>query len=255
MNFKMKQLWLISVLSLIFAGSTAFAQSKATKAPASADAPATTPLMEATQEFIAKTEELAQMQANEILGAELKVGEVRQLVNEGLLAQVKLQETEDALSALRVQLTATRQRVADARQMIVDTKAADELAKKQLAAAKTSAPLAGKSQSFLRPTIMRYSGASSWSLTGFAGIQNFFSSKFGRNLPTSAFGQSATHNQLGYDHRNAVDVALHPDSAEGQALIDYLRSQGIPFLAFRGAVPGVATGAHIHIGSPSHRLS
>jgi len=59
---------------------------------------------------------------------------------------------------------------------------------------------------------------------------------------------------LGYDHRNAVDVALHPDSAEGKALINHLQNQGIPFLAFRAAVPGVATGPHIHIGNPSHRI-
>jgi len=58
---------------------------------------------------------------------------------------------------------------------------------------------------------------------------------------------------LGYDHRNAVDVALHPDSAEGKALINHLQNQGIPFLAFLSAVPGVATGPHLHIGNPSHR--
>jgi len=48
-------------------------------------------------------------------------------------------------------------------------------------------------------------------------------------------------------------VALHPDSREGQSLIAYLRQSGIPFIAFRGAVPGAATGAHIHIGQPSPR--
>jgi hypothetical protein len=50
-------------------------------------------------------------------------------------------------------------------------------------------------------------------------------------------------------------VALHPDSAEGRALMDYLRRRGIPFLAFRGARAGVATGAHIHVGEPSERLA
>ena len=59
---------------------------------------------------------------------------------------------------------------------------------------------------------------------------------------------------MGFDHRHAIDVAVHPDSPEGQALIFYLRGEGIPFLAFRQAVPGSATGAHIHIGRPSHRL-
>jgi hypothetical protein len=51
-----------------------------------------------------------------------------------------------------------------------------------------------------------------------------------------------------------MDVAVHPDSAEGAALMSYLRSQGIPFIAFRQAVAGSATGAHIHIGYPSHRI-
>jgi hypothetical protein len=36
--------------------------------------------------------------------------------------------------------------------------------------------------------------------------------------------------------------------------MDYLRTNGIPFLSFRSAIPGVATGAHIHIGYPSHRM-
>ena len=48
-----------------------------------------------------------------------------------------------------------------------------------------------------------------------------------------------------------MDVALHPDSNEGRSLLSYLRQGGIPFIAFRSAVPGAATGAHIHIGSPS----
>jgi hypothetical protein len=68
-------------------------------------------------------------------------------------------------------------------------------------------------------------------------------------------GQTATHRKLGFDHRHAVDVAVHPDSAEGQVLMHYLRSEGIPFIAFRSAVPGSATDAHIHIGRPSPRIA
>jgi hypothetical protein len=60
---------------------------------------------------------------------------------------------------------------------------------------------------------------------------------------------------LGFDHRGSMDVGVHPDSSEGQALANYLRKSGIPFLAFRTAVPGSATGPHIHIGPPSGRLT
>jgi hypothetical protein len=50
-------------------------------------------------------------------------------------------------------------------------------------------------------------------------------------------------------------VAVHPDSAEGQALMGYLQGQNIPFIAVRQAVPGSSTGAHIHIGQPSRRMT
>ena len=82
-------------------------------------------------------------------------------------------------------------------------------------------------------------------------MAKFFVQTFGRSLPVTALGQTATHDRLRFDHRNAIDVALHPDSNEGRSLLAYLRQTGIPFIAFRGAVPGAATGAHIHIGHPS----
>jgi len=63
------------------------------------------------------------------------------------------------------------------------------------------------------------------------------------------------HDKLGFDHRNAVDLAIHPDTAEGRAVMDWLRRAGLSFIAFRGAVSGAATGAHIHVGEPSQRLA
>jgi len=47
---------------------------------------------------------------------------------------------------------------------------------------------------------------------------------------------------------------VHPDSEEGKGLMAYLRRERIPFLAFKGPVPGASTGAHIHIGKVSPRL-
>ena len=159
-------------------------------------------------------------------------------------------QSEEEFATIQKRLEITRQQIVDADRTIADILASEQLAKTQAATAK----LLAKSRSLVTPTILRYNGPTNWSLTNLGQIQGFFSSKFGRSLPTSAVGQSGTHNQLGYNHRHAVDVALHPDSIEGKILISYLQSQGIPFLAFRAAVPGVATGPHIHIGPPSHRL-
>ena len=100
---------------------------------------------------------------------------------------------------------------------------------------------------------IRFNGGASWSLADAGKIEKFFSQTFGHALPISAFGQTATHDRLRFDHRNAMDVALHPDSKEGQTLLSYLRQAGIPFIAFRNAVAGAATGAHIHIGNPSEK--
>ena len=92
-----------------------------------------------------------------------------------------------------------------------------------------------------------------WSLADSKKVENFFFTKFSRPLPTSAFGQSDIHDSWGLDHRQGLDVGLHPDSLEGVALVDFLRAEKIPYLVFRHAIPGVATGPHIHIGRPSHR--
>jgi hypothetical protein len=105
-------------------------------------------------------------------------------------------------------------------------------------------------------TIARFSGGTNWSLKDAPGIEKYFAQTFGYSLPVSAYGQSATHDRLGFDHRNAMDIALYPESREGRALISHLRQAGIPFIVFKTAVAGAATGPHIHIGKPSlHAVS
>jgi hypothetical protein len=98
-------------------------------------------------------------------------------------------------------------------------------------------------------------GSGRWKITDSTRVEDFFMSRFKRPLPLTAFGQSELHNRWGLDHRNSMDVGLHPDSVEGKALIKFLTSEQIPFLAFRTSVPGVATGPHIHVGNGSHRMN
>lgn len=85
-------------------------------------------------------------------------------------------------------------------------------------------------------------------------IESAFSRKFEKSLPISADGETNVHRSLGFDHRGRVDVAINPEQKEGQWLMSYLRSRKIPFYAFTHAIPGKATGAHIHIGPGSTRL-
>jgi hypothetical protein len=215
-------------------------------------------LIASTEEYKTATEKLIPLQEAEVKSATDKLEQLRQLVADGLVARNELEDSEQALTAAQAKLAETKQQIANADRLISETKAAEELAKSQAAKNQLALAQAKKMRSLTTPTMLRYGGQArvgNWVIANLPTIQTFFVNKFGHALPTSAIGQSATHNALNYDHRNAVDVALRPDSVEGQALISYLQSQGIPFLAFRAAAPGVATGPHIHIGNPSHRLA
>ena len=86
-------------------------------------------------------------------------------------------------------------------------------------------------------------------------IERAFERKFDRELPISADGETSLHRALGLDHRGRVDVAVAPNTPEGIWLRTYLKSRDIPYYAFTHAMPGKATGAHIHIGPGSTRLT
>lgn len=173
----------------------------------------------------------------------------RAMIEQGLIARRELEPVENDLKDIETKLADTRQRMVQADQFIVEI-ANLELLSKQQAEKANLAP--GTLINNLR--YIRYTGLKSWSIKEYGKVEAFFEASCGHPLPLSAFGQSETHNRLGFDHANSFDVALHPDTAEAQKLMGYLRSQGIPFTAFRGAIPGNATGAHIHIGYPSARI-
>jgi hypothetical protein len=100
----------------------------------------------------------------------------------------------------------------------------------------------------------RFDGDGIFTAGALARVEMAFAERFGKPLPVSANGETAVHRALGFDHRGRVDVALHPDQPEGVWLREFLTENRIPYFAFRQAVPGKATGAHIHIGPMSTRL-
>jgi hypothetical protein len=101
--------------------------------------------------------------------------------------------------------------------------------------------------------IERYNGKGDFSPADFSKVQHAFTARFAKSLPISASGETAVHRSMGFDHRNRIDVAIYPDSVEGQWLRHYLTANRFPYFAFRGAVAHQATGAHIHMGPPSTR--
>lgn len=207
----------------------------------------TSDLVSATNKYKASVEALIPFYENALKAATETVEKRKELYAQGIISKRDLEAGEQAVKTAQAQLEQARKQITESDQLIVEAKAESELA-----ARKPALPSRGTYSA--TSAILRYGGSGGWTIAQASNVQSFFASKFGRQLPISAYGQSATHNRMGFDHRNSVDVAVHPDSAEGKALIDYLRSKGIPFLAFRSAVPGAATGAHVHIGYPSHRI-
>jgi hypothetical protein len=170
----------------------------------------------------------------------------RELYNQGLISRAELNLAERALAMAIVRVNEDKRWITESDIALTEASMRDVLL-----GLPTLVP-GGYSES---GTLIRFNGAASWSLADAGKIEKFFARTFGHALPVSAFGQTATHDRLRFDHRNAIDVALHPDSNEGRSLLSYLRQAGIPFIAFRGPVSGAATGAHIHIGKPSIRTA
>lgn len=104
------------------------------------------------------------------------------------------------------------------------------------------------------PAGLHYEGSGIFTPAEFQKIETAYQDHFSKPLPVSANGETAVHRALGFDHRGRVDVALSPDQPEGVWLRHYLETRHIPYFAFWHAVPGKATGAHIHIGPESTRL-
>jgi len=170
----------------------------------------------------------------------------RKLRQDGTISEDEVGEAERAFVAALKQVYALRSSVVETDIAITEAVLGEKVERMP------ALPINGFSET---KELARFNGGFKWSLREAPRLEKYFAETFGRRLPVTALGQSATHDRLGFDHRDSMDVALHPDSAEGRALIDHLRNSGIPFIAFRSAVPGASTGPHIHIGRPSHRLS
>ena len=244
-------LW--TCLIVVIAVPSVSAQRKSKKNPAP---PAkVNELTKLRQEFVRLTtdmkaglEKLVVIYEAEVTKAEAELTKSKKLYDEGLIARAQVEANERALAIAREKVTSTRRQITEAdaqvASILVETEAEKTIAK-NLKLAK---------QSLVRTTaFIRYNGTSGWGLGDAWKVQRFFSDSFKRELPVAVFGQGAIHDRWRLDHHNAMDISLHPDSAEGQALLDFLQQNGIPYLAFRSAIPGTATGPHIHIGRPSHR--
>ena len=203
--------------------------------------------IQATKDYKASLGRLLTTYEADVTRAETQLSKAQALFEQGLIAKNELTQSELKLAAAKDKVNETSRLMTNADAQIAETlleaQAEAQLAKTRLA----------KNRLLQTASYIRFTGAGGWMLSDAWKVQRFFLDSFKKQLPIAVFGQGAIHDRWRLDHRNSMDISLHPDGPEGQALMNFLRSNGIPFLAFRGAIPGTATGPHIHIGRPSHR--
>lgn len=171
------------------------------------------------------------------------VADTRRLIDEGVASQLALSPVLEELDMARKELDLAESRARFVKQM-ADEARAEEALESSLNQSPEDAPALAD----------RFDGDGGFSMVAFSRVEFEYSKHFGKALPVSAMGDTAVHRSLGFDHRGRVDVAINPDQPEGHWLLEYLVQNRIPYFAFRHAVPGKATGAHIHIGPMSTRF-
>ncbi|HEX7177116.1 MAG TPA: hypothetical protein VF240_17795, partial [Pyrinomonadaceae bacterium] len=171
-------------------------------------------LVDSAEAHKSSAEELLRLVTEEADRLSATHEQLKQLYADGIVSKKELEESERRLADARARQENLRRQMADSDRLIAETEQAEKLAKSRPA-----------SSNLIRPSIkfnstavvIRYTGRTHSAVAGLGGVQAFFWSTFGRQLPLSAVGQSATHDRFGYDHQHAVDVPLHPDSLEGRA--------------------------------------
>ena len=204
-------------------------------------------IVAALRDYRASLEALMPLREQELAGAIKLREQRREFLERGIISRKEFEETEAAVARAEDKVGETRRAIAGADHAMAEATTARALA---------GLPPLGPGGYEQSAGLIRFNGTAPWTLKpDTAVLRQFFAARFGRPLPVSAFGQTPLHDRMGFDHRDALDVAVHPDSPEGRALMDYLRAAHFPFIAFWGAVPGSASGAHIHVGQPSPRIS
>ncbi len=199
---------------------------------------------------VMRPEETTAEQAKEMVAAaerrvarvKARLDQMKPLVEAGIMARMELTPVLEELDYRQKTLALAQSRAAFLRELT------------EMALREVQAENEQPGEPAEKPAMERFDGTVPFSASTLKKVILAFEKQFARPMPISAMGETAFHKTLGYDHRGRMDVALSPDSMEGQWLKTYLEKEGIPHYAFRSAVAGKASAAHFHIGPPSQRL-
>ncbi|MGH9762768.1 MAG: hypothetical protein ACREDR_06785, partial [Blastocatellia bacterium] len=157
---------------------------------------ARTDLVSATQAYKASLANLLPFQESAVKTASDQVQLRQSLFDKGIVSRKELEDSKHSLAEAQTKLDETKRQLSESDSMLAEIED-DQYLKAPAAPGEYRAIGA----------VIRYNGATQWSLKDASKVENFYQSEFGQQLPISAFGQTAVHDRLGFDHHDAMDVA------------------------------------------------
>ncbi len=191
-----------------------------------------------------QSREMIQAAERQLESQQREVDEAKKRVEEGVMPRISLGPPLEELDRRRKTLELATARANLLRELAVMARN-EQAAAEDPAAERPGTP----------PVAERFDGDGVFLASQWKTVLLAFEKRFRKPAPVSARGATAVHRALGFDHSGRIDIALDPDTEEGQWLLQFLEQERIPYYAFRGYVRGKSTAAHIHIGPPSPRAS
>ncbi len=186
-------------------------------------------------------EQMVEAAQRRVARIEEKITEIKPLIEQGIFARNEIKPLEEELDLRKRTLDLAASRSKFIRELA-------DMAKLEASAEQY------QMDTGIKPVQERFDGNGQFTTPMLKNVILAYEKQFAKAMPISANGETPFHKSMGFDHRGRIDVALSPDQPEGVWLRQFLEKEQIPYYAFRGAVVGRASAAHIHIGPPSMRL-
>ena len=144
-------------------------------------------LIKATTEYKSSLSTLASMYETELKNAQQQLETRKQLFAQGIISKKDLGASEKLIADAQAKLDGSRKQMAEADDLIAESSVVDD----DDDDGPTHAPaLTGRYTS--TPALIRYTGTAHWALADAAKVGGYFLSRFGHQMPISAYGQTAT---------------------------------------------------------------
>src|SRR5262249_10754904 len=122
------------------------------------------------------------------------VAKRKALLEQQIISRRELEDGERQLAAAEAKVAETTRQMAQADSLIAETRGEAQLA---------LLPPPRLGSTYRSAALIRYNGPAAWVLSEASRVESFFVTQFHHALPISAFGQTAVHTQLGFDHSNS----------------------------------------------------